>query len=191
MTTYFSGVSSINKSINNNIVKNEVLGIQSDGDNLILYETNNPNPNKQLTEEDIHITTLPISSIESAMQLFETYNNDIVLDDIDLKDRLMLDFELEPDDIHNPFDSYSNDPLNFLNSNKTTSRDFLTDLFNYHEFVQPQEPEINIFVSKKYNPKYKPTRKKNNSKDKLKLKKNKTSKLNKKKGNKKKGNKKN
>ena len=29
MTTYFSGISNINKIINNNTVKNEVLGIES------------------------------------------------------------------------------------------------------------------------------------------------------------------
>ena len=38
MATYFSGVSSINKTVNNDIVQNEVLGIESDGENLILYE---------------------------------------------------------------------------------------------------------------------------------------------------------
>ena len=175
MTTYFSGISNINKIINNNTVKNEVLGIESDGENLILYEANNNDPTKELTEDDIQKTILPINNIESAMQLFRTMNDD--MDEIDINDRLMLDFDLTPDDIHNKFDSYSNDPLNFLNSNKTSSRDFLTDLFNYHEFVQPPEQETVFLISKKYDPKHKPTRKKPNSKKKLNLKKNKTSKI--------------
>lgn len=184
MTTYFTGSYSVNKSINDEELENMVLGIESDGEVVKLYELGN--------DEEPIVTEVPIDNINSAMNLFNTYivdseeQDEELMDEInddffngnhlDFRDRLMFDFDINSDDIHTSFNNFSRDPLTFTNSTNTTGPDFFRDLFNYHQFTRPKNEEVNFIVAKEYNPKHKKTNKRVKSDKKLKLKKNKTAK---------------
>lgn len=186
MTTYFTGSYSVNKNINGEELENTVLGIESDGEVVKLYELEDD------TDEYI-VTEIPIDDVNSAMNLFNSYivdptnysdNNeeqhDFVNDiffngnHLDFKDRLMYDFDINSDDIHTSFNNFSRDPLNFTNSTNTTGPDFFRNLFNYHQFSMPKNEEVNLVIAKQYNPRHKTTKKNVKSEKKLKLKKNKT-----------------
>lgn len=184
MTTYFTGSYSVNKSINDEELENMVLGIESDGEVVKLYELGN--------DEEPIVTEVPIDNINSAMNLFNTYivdsedQDEELMDEInddffngnhlDFRDRLMFDFDINSDDIHTSFNNFSRDPLSFTNSTNTTGPDFFRDLFNYHQFSTPKNEEVNFIVAKEYNPKHKKTNKRVKSDKKLKLKKKKTAK---------------